>query len=87
LHKGGPATGIFLQITVDDPTDEDIPGEPGFGFSALKAAQAAGDLLALQSRGRPALRVHIRGDVTAGLRRLVSGVEAALSPRIAAVQE
>ncbi|HET7424267.1 MAG TPA: hypothetical protein VFJ92_11920, partial [Gemmatimonadales bacterium] len=56
LHKGGPAVGHFLQIA--DPVTDDvpIPGEP-FGFGELEAAQAEGDLQALRSRGRPAIRI------------------------------
>jgi transaldolase/glucose-6-phosphate isomerase len=56
LHKGGPATGHFLQIL--DPAADDIPvpGEP-FTFGELLAAQAEGDFLALEGRGRPAVRV------------------------------
>jgi transaldolase/glucose-6-phosphate isomerase len=87
LHKGGPQTGVFLLITADDPTDEDIPGESGFGFSVLKQAQALGDLQALQSRRRPVVWVHLRGDTTGGLRWLVEGVESSLSARAAAVRE
>jgi hypothetical protein len=85
LHKGGPQTGVFLQITCDDEVDIDIPGAK-FGFSILKQAQALGDLEALQSRKRPVVRVHLGEDVTANLRRLVSAVEAKLSPRTAAVE-
>jgi glucose-6-phosphate isomerase len=81
LHKGGPSNGIFLQITTDDATDEDIPGESGFGFSALKAAQALGDYQALASRGLDILRVHLRGDTTSALRKLVGDVEAILRER------
>ncbi len=58
LHKGGPPTGVFLQVVGDDPVDVAIPGRP-FGFSTLKQAQAAGDLLALQDRGLRAGRVRI----------------------------
>jgi hypothetical protein len=58
LHKGGPNTGLFLQI-VDDPGDElPIPGKP-FGFRRLLRAQAAGDYASLQERGRRAARVPI----------------------------
>jgi glucose-6-phosphate isomerase len=85
LHKGGPATGVFLQITCEDDVDLDIPGAK-FGFSVLKQAQAAGDLEALQSRKRPAIRVHLEEDVTGNLRRMVEAVEAKLSPRTAAVE-
>lgn len=58
LHKGGPNTGLFLQV-VDDPGDElPIPGRP-FGFRALLRAQAAGDFESLKERGRRVARVHI----------------------------
>jgi len=56
LHKGGPPIGHFLQITQPAPEDLAIPGEP-FGFRELEAAQAEGDLQALRSRGRPAIRI------------------------------
>ncbi len=77
LHKGGPDTGVFLQLTADDTHDLPIPGEP-YGFSTLKRAQAIGDLRALESRGRRIMRVHLGADATAGLRKLVSDAEAAL---------
>ena len=58
LHKGGPNTGLFLQI-VDDPGEEiPIPGKP-FGFRRLIQAQAAGDYASLQERGRRAARIHL----------------------------
>jgi len=58
LHKGGPNTGLFLQV-VDDPGDElAIPGKP-FGFRRLLRAQAAGDYVSLQERGRRVARVQI----------------------------
>jgi len=58
LHKGGPNTGLFLQV-VDDPGDElAIPGQP-FGFRRLLRAQAAGDYASLQERGRRVARIHI----------------------------
>jgi hypothetical protein len=56
LHKGGPPTGVFLQLLGEDESDVSIPGKP-YGFSKLKRAQAAGDLQALQSRGLRAGRV------------------------------
>jgi transaldolase / glucose-6-phosphate isomerase len=56
LHKGGAASGVFLQIVGDDPVDVAIPGRP-FGFSQLKQAQAAGDYLALKDKGRRVARV------------------------------
>jgi len=58
LHKGGPATGVFLQATSDGGKDLPIPGQP-YGFATLFAAQARGDLEVLQARGRRALRVHV----------------------------
>ena len=58
LHKGGPPSGVFVQVVGDDPVDLPIPGR-GFGFSTLKQAQAAGDLLALQDRGLRAGRVSL----------------------------
>ncbi len=58
LHKGGPATGLFLQV-VDDPGDElAIPGQP-FGFAQLIRAQAAGDFASLQERGRRIARIRL----------------------------
>ena len=60
LHKGGPNTGLFLQV-VDDPGDElPIPGKP-FGFRRLIRAQAAGDFESLKERGRRVARVEIGG--------------------------
>jgi len=58
LHKGGPPTGVFLQLLGDDATDIAIPGTP-HTFSTLKQAQAAGDLLSLQQRGLRAGRVTL----------------------------
>jgi transaldolase/glucose-6-phosphate isomerase len=58
LHKGGPATGLFLQV-VDDPGDElAIPNQP-FGFAKLIRAQAAGDFASLQERGRRIARIRL----------------------------
>jgi glucose-6-phosphate isomerase len=58
LHKGGPATGVFVQVVGDDPDDVPIPGA-GYGFSTLKHAQADGDLVTLLDRGRRAGRVKL----------------------------
>jgi hypothetical protein len=63
LHKGGPPTGVFLQVLGDDPDDLAIPGRD-LGFATLKQAQAAGDLQALQDRGLRAGRVR-RDDLLA----------------------
>jgi transaldolase/glucose-6-phosphate isomerase len=60
LHKGGPPVGHFLQITEPSKEDLPIPGEP-FSFGRLEAAQAEGDLVALQARGRPAIRIDDPG--------------------------
>lgn len=58
LHKGGPPSGVFVQVVGDDPVDVPIPGQP-FGFSRLKHAQADGDLLTLRSHGLRAARVRL----------------------------
>ena len=76
--KGGPDTGVLLQITCDDAPDLDIPGR-GYTFGVVKAAQALGDLQVLAARGRRLLRVHLGADVAAGLERLTGMVEAAVS--------
>jgi transaldolase/glucose-6-phosphate isomerase len=58
LHKGGPPTGLFLQV-VDETGDElPIPNQP-FGFAKLIRAQAAGDFASLQERGRRVARIHL----------------------------
>ncbi|MDQ4035342.1 MAG: transaldolase [Chloroflexota bacterium] len=76
LHKGGPDTGVFLQLTADASKDLPIPGwEESFG--TLIAAQALGDLASLQRRGRRALRLHF-GDLHAGLERLEAMIDAAV---------
>ena len=58
FHKGGPQTGVFLQITGTVAADLDIPGRP-FTFGQLQAAQALGDRRALEQRGRPVLHLHL----------------------------
>jgi transaldolase/glucose-6-phosphate isomerase len=68
-YKGGPNTGVFLQITSDDEFDLPVPGQK-YTFGVVKAAQARGDFQVLLDRGRRALRVHIGKDVASGLRRL-----------------
>jgi transaldolase/glucose-6-phosphate isomerase len=77
LHKGGPNTGVFLQITSDDAKDLPIPGE-SYTFGVLKNAQALGDFLSLSKRNRRAIRVHLGKDVNRGLRTLQAAVEKAL---------
>jgi transaldolase/glucose-6-phosphate isomerase len=67
-HKGGPGSGVFLVITCDEPNDLHVPGQR-YSFGTIKRLQARGDFEVLTSRGRRALRVHLR-DVQAGLREL-----------------
>jgi len=76
-YKGGPNSGVFLQITADDARDLAVPGHK-YGFSVVKAAQARGDFDVLAERGRRALRIHIGSDVAAGLARIAKAVERAL---------
>jgi transaldolase/glucose-6-phosphate isomerase len=77
-YKGGPNSGVFLQITADDPADLAVPGEK-YTFSVVKAAQAQGDFAVLAERKRRAIRVHISGDIAAGLERITKAVEHALA--------
>ena len=71
IYKGGPNTGVFLQITGDAAEDIEVPGR-SYSFGVVKAAQAQGDLAVLAERGRRALRVHLGNDVAAGLAQLNS---------------
>ena len=68
-YKGGPNTGVFLQITSDDAADLPVPGAR-YTFGIVKTAQARGDFQVLLERGRRALHVHLGADVEAGLARL-----------------
>jgi transaldolase/glucose-6-phosphate isomerase len=77
-YKGGPASGVFVQITGDDAEDLPVPGQRAT-FGIVKAAQARGDFEVLAARGRRALRVHLHGDPQAGLERLGAALEKALS--------
>ncbi|HEV8414299.1 MAG TPA: bifunctional transaldolase/phosoglucose isomerase [Bryobacteraceae bacterium] len=76
-YKGGPNTGVFLQITCDDARDVPVPGQK-YTFGVVKAAQARGDLEVLRERGRRTLHIHLGPDVGAGLAQLASAVEHAL---------
>ncbi|MGH9368610.1 MAG: bifunctional transaldolase/phosoglucose isomerase, partial [Thermoanaerobaculia bacterium] len=76
-YKGGPNTGVFLQITCDDAVDLPIPGQR-YTFGVVKAAQARGDFQVLAERGRRALRVHLGKDVKAGLTMLRNVIGQAL---------
>ena len=75
-HKGGPDTGVFLQLTAEAPRDAPIPGRP-WGFARVVSAQAAGDLAALRARGRRVLSMRLP-DVPGGLAALDTAAAAAL---------
>ncbi len=77
-YKGGPNSGVFLQITCDDAIDVPVPGQR-YTFGVVKAAQARGDFQVLADRGRRALRVHLSKEVNAGLAALSQAVKEALS--------
>ena len=76
-YKGGPKSGVFLQITCGDAEDLPVPGQ-SYTFGIVKAAQARGDLEVLADRGRRALRAHITRDLERGLETLSRAVEEAL---------
>jgi transaldolase / glucose-6-phosphate isomerase len=77
-YKGGPNSGVFLQITCDDKIDLPVPGQK-YTFSVVKAAQARGDFAVLAERGRRALRVHIGKNVKADLAKLTRATRKALA--------
>jgi transaldolase/glucose-6-phosphate isomerase len=77
-YKGGPDSGVFLQITSDDAIDLPVPGQKA-SFGVIKAAQARGDFDVLTERGRRALRVHLKGDLAAGLKALDTAIKHALN--------
>ncbi|GAA3231956.1 glucose-6-phosphate isomerase [Actinocorallia longicatena] len=72
FHKGGPQNGVFLQLTGEVEKDLPVPGKP-FTFGTLQLAQAFGDLRALRSRGRPAVRLHLRDRAT-GVQQLLDAL-------------
>jgi transaldolase/glucose-6-phosphate isomerase len=74
-YKGGPDTGVFLQITCDDKVDFPVPGQK-YTFGVVKAAQARGDFAVLAERGRRALRVHLSKNVKSDLAKLAKAVDA-----------
>jgi transaldolase/glucose-6-phosphate isomerase len=76
-YKGGPNTGVFLQITCDDAVDLPVPGQK-YTFGIVKAAQARGDFAVLAERGRRALRVHLGKNVAKDLAKLDSALRQAL---------
>ncbi|MGF6832169.1 glucose-6-phosphate isomerase [Paenarthrobacter sp. TE4293] len=83
FHKGGPAIGVFLQITAASSTDLDIPERP-FTFGQLIAAQASGDAQVLEGHGRPVLRLHLT-ERAAGVAQLQE-VVAALAGQASALE-
>ena len=76
-YKGGPNSGLFLQITYDDASDLPVPGQK-YTFGIVKAAQARGDFAVLAERGRRALRVHLGKNLKSGLNALAKAVTQAL---------
>jgi transaldolase / glucose-6-phosphate isomerase len=76
-YKGGPNSGVFLQVTCDDAVDLQVPGQK-YTFGVVKAAQARGDFRVLSERGRRAMRVHVGQNLNAGLATLSSAVQKAL---------
>jgi transaldolase / glucose-6-phosphate isomerase len=74
LHKGGPNQGIFLVFTAESESEVPIPGQP-FGFQALQRAQALADIRALQARGRRVLRVHLKGELKSGLKKILDALK------------
>jgi glucose-6-phosphate isomerase len=77
LHKGGPATGAYLQITTEHPEDVAIPGKR-YSFGVLQAAQAAGDFDSLRRHGRRVVRVHLTDGIAPGLPALEKIIARAL---------
>jgi transaldolase/glucose-6-phosphate isomerase len=84
FHKGGPDSGLFIQITCDDAQDLPVPGEP-YTFSVLKRAQALGDLQSLQARHRRVVRIHLGEKIKSGLDELLKAVETAVGKTRGAV--
>jgi glucose-6-phosphate isomerase len=78
FHKGGPPTGIFLQLVHDGDEDAEIP-EAGYTFGTLKNAQATGDLNTLRSHGLPAERVRLEGDPVVAVEELTAKIKEMMS--------
>jgi transaldolase/glucose-6-phosphate isomerase len=76
-YKGGPNSGVILQLTSDDAADLPVPDQK-YTFGVVKAAQARGDFQALAERGRRALRVHLGKDHASGLARFASAFQQGL---------
>lgn len=79
-HKGGPDTGVFVQIVADSTFDLPIPGM-NVGFRTLIAAQALGDFQSLDKRSRRGVRVHLKGDLQKALAALNSAIDDALTAK------
>ncbi|MDB5411474.1 MAG: transaldolase phosphoglucose isomerase [Rhodospirillales bacterium] len=77
-YKGGPNSGVFLQITCEDATDLPVPGQ-SYTFGIVEAAQARGDFEVLAERGRRALRIHLGTHVAAGLTQLETTIRQILA--------
>jgi transaldolase / glucose-6-phosphate isomerase len=75
-YKGGPNSGVFLQVTCDDAIELPVPGQK-YTFGTVKAAQARGDFQVLAERGRRALRMHLH-DVASGLATLKAAIQTAV---------
>jgi transaldolase/glucose-6-phosphate isomerase len=78
LHKGGPPTGVFLQLTADHPDDREIPGWP-YSFGRLIDAQAHGDREALRAHDRPVIHVHLGANLVDDLGTLERAISRALA--------
>jgi hypothetical protein len=76
MHKGGPPTGLFIQLVHDPGEDVEIP-EAGYGFAHLERAQAIGDLQTLRDHGLPAVQVRLEGDPAEAIRGLAGRVREA----------
>ncbi|PJF27798.1 MAG: transaldolase, partial [Phototrophicales bacterium] len=74
LHKGGANNGVFILITADHSMDVEIPNMP-YTFGILNDAQAVGDMEALEAHHRRVIRLHIKGDVLAGIDKLLDAIE------------
>jgi len=81
LHKGGPGTGRFLQLTTATDIDAGVVGE-SYGFATFRAAQALGDLQALREHGRDVVRVDLGSDTVQGLQELYDALAAALGSSV-----
>ena len=72
-YKGGPNSGVFLQITADDDHDLPVPGEK-YTFGIVKEAQARGDFDVLSERDRRVIRIHVKGNMKVGLDKLSQSI-------------